>query len=171
MIKPKTCKGELPYKRQVAQITEMTMKPAMKFLALLQTLLADFTKHSNTPPLPYRKFKSLIPFHSIELSLQLHYQSSFLVSLKLCQEIQFKGCCFKIHGENKLNSVFWACCVPDLTTASTVLSSATSQRNWRVRWWMLWANLNSISLGNKSHCQSEFLSCLLRIVPRLQSWL
>lgn len=136
----------------------------MKFMALLQALLADFTKHSNTPPLPYRKFNSFKPFHSIKLSLQLHYQSSFLVSLKLCQEIQFKGWCFKIHGENKLNSVFRACCVQDLTTASTILSSATSQRYWRVRWWMLRANLDSISLGSKSQCQSKYLFCLTRKV-------
>ena len=52
----------------------------------------------------------------------------------------------------------------DLTTASTILSLATSQRYWRVRWWMLRANLDSISLWSKNHCQNEFLSYLTREV-------
>lgn len=111
--------------------------------------------------LPYRKFNSFKPFHIItvvRLPLQLYYQSRFLVSLKLCQEIQFKSCCFKIDDENKLDSLFRARYDPALATPSTVLSAAASQWYWRVGRWMLWTNLDSISLRSKSHCQHDITS-------------
>lgn len=61
-----------------------------------------------------------------------------------------------MQDENKLGNYFTR--RPNcLTAASTVLWSATSQGNWRVRWWVLWTNLDSISLKYGNQKQSYLL--------------
>lgn len=78
--KPHMCR------RQLEQ-TEKTKKIAMKFMASLHSLLADFTKHSRTPTLPYRKFNSFKPFHSIKLSLELNYQIKLVCLFEIVSRV------------------------------------------------------------------------------------